>query len=94
MIRLCKCSDSYAVFDMNNKISELKGFEIKRRGELEVIKIFQEQVFPKFLIGKSKAEVYGATAEVANRWYVNILIRVYLIISNHCSNRVKIYFYL
>lgn len=58
----------YAVFDMDNKIVELKGFELKRRGELELIKIFQEEVFPEFLKGKTRQEAYAAVANVANRW--------------------------
>ena len=30
----------YAVYDFDGKISELKGFELKRRGELKLIKLF------------------------------------------------------
>lgn len=30
----------YAVFNFDGKICELKGFELKRRGELELIKVF------------------------------------------------------
>ena len=30
----------YAVFGMNGKLTECKGFELKRRGELKIIKIF------------------------------------------------------
>jgi DNA polymerase epsilon subunit 1 len=30
----------YAVFEMDGSIAEIKGFEIKRRGELPIIKIF------------------------------------------------------
>jgi DNA polymerase epsilon subunit 1 len=30
----------YVVYNHNGKISEIKGFEIKRRGELEILKIF------------------------------------------------------
>lgn len=56
---------------MKNRITELKGFEIKRRGELEVIKMFQEEVFPQFLKGQTKAEAYAAAAEVANQWFVD-----------------------
>lgn len=58
------------MFDAANKLCELKGFEIKRRGELEIIKIFQEQVFPQFLSGETKPEAYAAAAAVGNRWYV------------------------
>jgi DNA polymerase epsilon subunit 1 len=43
----------YAVFDFKNRLTELKGFELKRRGELELIKAFQSQVFFCFLDGTS-----------------------------------------
>lgn len=31
----------YAVFNDDGSLAELKGFEIKRRGELKLIKVFQ-----------------------------------------------------
>lgn len=31
----------YAVFNDDGTLAELKGFEIKRRGELKLIKVFQ-----------------------------------------------------
>jgi hypothetical protein len=31
----------YAVFNEDGTLAELKGFEIKRRGELKLIKVFQ-----------------------------------------------------
>jgi DNA polymerase epsilon subunit 1 len=31
----------YAVFNFDGSLAELKGFEIKRRGELKLIKVFQ-----------------------------------------------------
>lgn len=34
----------YAVFNHNGSIQEIKGFELKRRGELKIIKIFQQDV--------------------------------------------------
>jgi len=34
----------YAVFNIDGSLAELKGFELKRRGELELIKTFQSQV--------------------------------------------------
>lgn len=34
----------YAVFNLDGSLAELKGFELKRRGELELIKAFQSQV--------------------------------------------------
>ena len=40
-----KLKKRYAVFDMNGSMAELKGFEIKRRGELGIIKSFQSQVY-------------------------------------------------
>lgn len=34
----------YAVFNEDGSLAELKGFEIKRRGELKLIKVFQGEV--------------------------------------------------
>ena len=34
----------YAVFNFDGSLAELKGFEIKRRGELKLIKVFQAEV--------------------------------------------------
>ncbi|RKF72361.1 DNA polymerase epsilon catalytic subunit A [Golovinomyces cichoracearum] len=58
----------YAVFNHDGSLAELKGFELKRRGELKLIKIFQQQIFKFFLEGKTLAETYGAVAKVANQW--------------------------
>ncbi|KAF3906314.1 hypothetical protein ABW20_dc0103392 [Dactylellina cionopaga] len=58
----------YAVFNHDGSLAELKGFEVKRRGELKLIKIFQTQIFKVFLEGTTLTEVYGAVAKVANRW--------------------------
>ncbi len=58
----------YAVFNHDNSLAELKGFEVKRRGELQLIKIFQSQIFDKFLLGTTTEECYAAVAEVANQW--------------------------
>ncbi|KAF5679059.1 DNA polymerase epsilon subunit 1 [Fusarium circinatum] len=58
----------YAVFNDDGSLAELKGFEVKRRGELKLIKIFQQQIFKFFLEGETLAECYGAVAKVANRW--------------------------
>jgi len=41
---------------------------VKRRGELELIKIFQSSVFEAFLKGKTLDECYSAVAKVANYW--------------------------
>ncbi|KAG1874953.1 hypothetical protein F4604DRAFT_1763232 [Suillus subluteus] len=58
----------YAVFNDDGSLAELKGFEVKRRGELQLIKIFQSQIFEKFLLGTTTEECYGAVAQVANQW--------------------------
>lgn len=41
---------------------------MKRRGELQLIKIFQSSVFEAFLKGGTLDEVYGAVAKVADYW--------------------------
>ena len=43
----------YAVYHMNNTIAEIKGFEIKRRGELEILKTFQKNLFNEFTKGNN-----------------------------------------
>ncbi|KAJ2727071.1 DNA polymerase epsilon catalytic subunit [Coemansia sp. Benny D115] len=58
----------YAVFNDDGSLAELKGFEVKRRGELKLIKIFQSQIFKVFLEGGTLEECYGAVATVANQW--------------------------
>ncbi|KAK6349869.1 DNA polymerase epsilon catalytic subunit [Orbilia brochopaga] len=58
----------YAVFNHDGSLAELKGFEVKRRGELKLIKIFQTQIFKVFLEGTTLTETYAAVAKVANRW--------------------------
>ncbi|KAL6122897.1 DNA polymerase [Nucleospora cyclopteri] len=58
----------YVVFDFENQIAELKGFELKRRGELNFVKRFQEDIFTKFNTGKNLNECYENLAEVCNYW--------------------------
>lgn len=58
----------YAVFNFDGSLAELKGFELKRRGELELIKTFQSQVFEHFLDGTTLKECYDSVATVANHW--------------------------
>uniref|UniRef100_H3G7C4 DNA polymerase epsilon catalytic subunit n=1 Tax=Phytophthora ramorum TaxID=164328 RepID=H3G7C4_PHYRM len=58
----------YAVFNFDHSLAELKGFELKRRGELQLIKAFQSQVFECFLDGDSLEECYASVAKCANRW--------------------------
>ncbi len=42
--------------------------QVKRRGELKLIKIFQSSVFESFLQGGSLQDCYGAVAAVADHW--------------------------
>jgi DNA polymerase epsilon subunit 1 len=58
----------YAVFNDDTSLAELKGFEIKRRGELQLIKLFQEDLFKTFLKGGTLSECYQCVGEVANRY--------------------------
>ncbi|KAK0098900.1 hypothetical protein PV326_000061 [Microctonus aethiopoides] len=63
-----KLKKRYAVFNFDGSLAELKGFEVKRRGELQLIKIFQSSVFESFLKGKTLEECYRAVAKVADYW--------------------------
>ena len=45
-----------------------QGFEVKRRGELQLIKIFQSSVFEAFLKGSTLEECYASVATVADYW--------------------------
>ncbi|CAN8013629.1 unnamed protein product [Ixodes persulcatus] len=63
-----KLKKRYAVFNFDGSLAELKGFEVKRRGELQLIKIFQSSVFEAFLKGKTLEECYTAVAKVADYW--------------------------
>ncbi|CDK26846.1 unnamed protein product [Kuraishia capsulata CBS 1993] len=58
----------YAVFNFDGSLAELKGFELKRRGELQLVKNFQSDIFKLFLDGTTLEGCYGAVANVANRW--------------------------
>ncbi|KAG7753385.1 hypothetical protein KL911_002778 [Ogataea haglerorum] len=58
----------YAVFNFDGSLAELKGFELKRRGELQLIKNFQSDIFKLFLEGDSLEGCYQAVANIANRW--------------------------
>lgn len=58
----------YAVFNFDGSLAELKGFEVKRRGELQLIKIFQSSVFEAFLKGNDLKSCYSAVAKVADYW--------------------------
>ncbi|KAL6929203.1 hypothetical protein ACO0SA_002543 [Hanseniaspora valbyensis] len=58
----------YAVFDEKDKLVELKGFELKRRGELQLVKNFQNDLFKMFLKGDTLEACYKEVAKVADRW--------------------------
>ena len=58
----------YAVFNTDGTLAELKGFEVKRRGELKLIKIFQTQIFERYLAGSTLEECYASVAQIANQW--------------------------
>lgn len=59
-----KLKKRYAVFNFDGSLAELKGFEVKRRGELQLIKIFQSSVFESFLKGDSLETCYASVAKV------------------------------
>ncbi len=56
------------MFNEDGSLAELKGFEVKRRGELQLIKIFQSSVFESFLNGSTLEECYASVAKVADYW--------------------------
>jgi DNA polymerase elongation subunit (family B) len=58
----------YAVFNDDGSLAELKGFEIKRRGELKLIKEFQGEIFDKFLDGSTLKECYESVGATCNKW--------------------------
>ncbi|XP_018571015.1 DNA polymerase epsilon catalytic subunit A [Anoplophora glabripennis] len=63
-----KLKKRYAVFNFDGSLAELKGFEVKRRGELQLIKNFQSSVFESFLKGDTLETCYAAVAQVADYW--------------------------
>uniref|UniRef100_A0A7E4VKY8 DNA polymerase epsilon catalytic subunit n=1 Tax=Panagrellus redivivus TaxID=6233 RepID=A0A7E4VKY8_PANRE len=63
-----KLKKRYAVFNYDGSLAELKGFEVKRRGELNIIKEFQKDVFKAFLGGTNLQEAYECVAKVADNW--------------------------
>ena len=63
-----KLKKRYVVFNDDGSIAELKGFEVKRRGELQLIKNFQSSVFDAFLNGTTLDDSYEHAAKVANYW--------------------------
>lgn len=80
----------YAVFEDDGSLAELKGFELKRRGELELVKGFQEQVFSQFLLGSTLVECYSAVGAIADNWLDLLETRgaeVSNYLSTSCSSR-------
>lgn len=65
----------YAVFNDDGSLAELKGFEIKRRGELKLIKEFQGEIFERFLRGDSIEDCYSHVGETCNKWLDIIMTR-------------------
>uniref|UniRef100_A0A8W7Q1J1 DNA polymerase epsilon catalytic subunit n=1 Tax=Anopheles coluzzii TaxID=1518534 RepID=A0A8W7Q1J1_ANOCL len=63
-----KLKKRYAVFNFDGSLAELKGFEVKRRGELQLIKIFQSSVFEAFLQGSTLEQCYASVAKIADYW--------------------------
>ncbi|XP_057662319.1 DNA polymerase epsilon catalytic subunit 1 [Diorhabda carinulata] len=63
-----KLKKRYAVFNFDGSLAELKGFEVKRRGELQLIKNFQSSVFEAFLKGDTLESCYAAVAQIADYW--------------------------
>jgi DNA polymerase epsilon subunit 1 len=63
-----KLKKRYAVFNFDGSLAELKGFEVKRRGELQLIKNFQSSVFESFLSGGTLEECYASVSKVADYW--------------------------
>ena len=62
----------YVVMDHDDQITELKGFEIKRRGELKIIKTYQEIIFKEYLKGTDLLSCYTHIASVSMP-FLNIL---------------------
>jgi len=57
----------------------VQGFEVKRRGELHLIKIFQSSVFEAFLKGETLEECYSAVARVADYWLDVLFSKVWYV---------------
>eukprot|EP00924_Labyrinthula_sp_SR-Ha-C_P002487 maker-scaffold_16-snap-gene-6.20-mRNA-1 protein AED:0.04 eAED:0.04 QI:0/0/0/1/1/1/3/0/2111 len=63
----------YAVFNLDKSLAELKGFELKRRGELGIVKQYQSQCFSKFLDGETLQQCYDSVATSSISW-LNIIL--------------------
>ncbi|CAF1532256.1 unnamed protein product [Rotaria sordida] len=56
----------YYVFNMDATIAELKDFEVKHNGELQLIKIFQASMIEAFLKGTTLDECYNHVTTIAD----------------------------
>lgn len=72
----------YAVFNFDGSLAELKGFEVKRRGELAIIKHFQTSVFKAFLKGSTLQEIYENVAKEADYWMDILFTKVTAVFYN------------
>ncbi len=70
------------MFNEDGSLAELKGFEVKRRGELQLIKIFQSSVFESFLNGSTLEECYASVAKVADYWLDVLYSQVYMYVQH------------
>lgn len=59
----------YVVFNHKNEVSEFKGLEMKRRGELNIIKMFQAEIFGQYVRGSTLKECYQFCAGVAMQYF-------------------------
>lgn len=69
-----KLKKRYAVFNFDGSLAELKGFEVKRRGELQLIKIFQSSVFNAFLQGDTLESCYASVAKVRSQLVAEMFV--------------------
>nr|XP_027200348.1 DNA polymerase epsilon catalytic subunit A-like [Dermatophagoides pteronyssinus] len=58
----------YVVYNKKGDISELKGFELKRRGELEMLKLFQKKLFPLYISASSKSKIFQRVSDLCDNW--------------------------
>ena len=47
---------------------------MKRRGELRITKVFQEEIFPQYLKGSNLKECYDFCAQIAKK-YLAIIVK-------------------
>jgi len=84
----------YAVFNDDGTLAELKGFEVKRRGELKLIKVFQTQIFSRFLEGSTLEDCYTSVGDIANHWLDILYSKGTLPFQNLCFVSVLLFSFL